>query len=726
MRPQPPPALRVLHLLVLFAFALARPLFELLERNPEFLIAHRADTLDLWLLAAMLVLGVPLATAAVIEGVCRLNASAGRAVHLVAVALLVTALFVPPFDRALESREAVAVMGAGLAGIAFTVAYAFMAPIRSFLTVLSPAILLFPLLFLSSSSIAGLGKSGVANGAVSAQVENPAPVVFVIFDALPLTSLLDTTGAIDARRTPHLAALAREGHWFRNATTVATFTDYAVPALLTGRYARWQRQPTAAEYPQNLFTLLGESHVLNVFEPNTRLCPTALCGDGPLAATRGVRLAAIASDLVIVAQHLVRPGRFGISLPAVDNTWRDFAGSAGVGGTAWRQRVRKHRYDPDWLFRRFLEGVRESRRPGLHFLHLPVPHSPYRYLPSGRNYRHSPRAFDALVRVRGRRELVDEWAVTQLLQAHLLQVGYADRLLGELVDHLKREGLYDRALLVVASDHGVALRPGVPRRELARNNGNAAEILPVPLIIRIPGQHEGSVSDRNVETIDVLPTILGALGTRAPEPLDGHSLLRRNDVPRTIKLVALKTVTSETGVAARDGEPRRKLRIERFGAKIPGGAAVVADIYARFRLETGPDALFSVGPNRDLLGRTLDELPLAVSPVVALELRNADDYEHVDPASDFVPANVAGTLRDATIGDAPLELVVALDRRIFAVTQTLALVDGAAPFTALLPDGAFQPGANPIEVFVVRRGEAGRFLEPTASGARSPAVHDGR
>ena len=42
--------MRALHVLALAAFALAQPLFDLLGRHPEFLIAHRADRLDLVLL----------------------------------------------------------------------------------------------------------------------------------------------------------------------------------------------------------------------------------------------------------------------------------------------------------------------------------------------------------------------------------------------------------------------------------------------------------------------------------------------------------------------------------------------------------------------------------------------------------------------------------------------------------------------------------------------------
>ena len=56
----------------------------------------------------------------------------------------------------------------------------------------------------------------------------------------------------------------------------------------------------------------------------------------------------------------------------------------------------------------------------------------------------------------------------------------------------------------------------MPRRELARGGENAAEILSVPLLVKLPEQRFGSVSDRNVETVDVLPTVLDVLDDVAP------------------------------------------------------------------------------------------------------------------------------------------------------------------------------------------------------------------
>jgi len=60
------------------------------------------------------------------------------------------------------------------------------------------------------------------------------PVVMVIFDELPLVSLLDGEGIIDPDRYPNFSSLADDAIWFRNATTVSGQTTKSIPAILSG------------------------------------------------------------------------------------------------------------------------------------------------------------------------------------------------------------------------------------------------------------------------------------------------------------------------------------------------------------------------------------------------------------------------------------------------------------------------------------------------------------
>ena len=89
-----------------------------------------------------------------------------------------------------------------------------------------------------------------------------------------------------------------------------------------------------------------------------------------------------------------------------------------------------------------------------------------------------------------------QWAGDLARERHLLQVGAADRLLGDIVAKLKRIGAYDDTLLVVTADHGVAFgaRAADPRPV---PTSNRQQILWVPMFVKAPGPDRGDVDDRH-------------------------------------------------------------------------------------------------------------------------------------------------------------------------------------------------------------------------------------
>ena len=156
-------------------------------------------------------------------------------------------------------------------------------------------------------------------------------------------------------------------------------------------------------------------------------------------------------------------------------------------------------------------------RPALNFLHIALPHRP-----GSTSYGTQYRAVRAGLPP-GELLFRDPTPARQMLQEYMLQGAYSDRLLGRLLDRLRRLGIYDRALVVVAADHGISFRPGGQLR-LATSE-NIGEVAGVPLIVKTPHQRQGRIDRRHARTIDVLPTIADALDLRPPWPLEGRSLL---------------------------------------------------------------------------------------------------------------------------------------------------------------------------------------------------------
>ena len=360
--------------------------------------------------------------------------------------------------------------------------------------------------------------------AEAAQIHVPSrtPVVLVVLDEFPISSLLTRGGEIDEIRYPSFARLARGSTWYRNATTVHQGTTAAVPAILTGRMPRKGALPLLSDHPDNLFTLLGASYVLHVHEETTHLCPQRLCPRSTGSLVK--RFDSLLADVGVAYLHSILPDSMAGSLPSIDDRWGRFV-QQGRLLTARNQAdlddvFGAYIYPPDDELERFLSTLSSSHPGVLHFTHILLPHSPWKFLPSGREYGFS----DSIEGFDFHTDVWDDnaWLVQQGFQRHLLQVQYTDAIIGRLTERLEQSGLYDQALMVVVADHGVSFRPGGHRRGVDREN--IEDIAGVPLFVKYPFQQRGVVDLRGARTIDIVPTISRVLGFRLPWKVDGRPL----------------------------------------------------------------------------------------------------------------------------------------------------------------------------------------------------------
>ena len=390
-----------------------------------------------------------------------------------------------------------------LAGGAAAVAYQRFAPVRSWLTVLSFSPLLVLMLFLVFSPMRPLVVAGEGPRPEKA-ASNGTPVVMLLLDELPTASLMDSGGRIDRGLYPGFAALTQDATWYRNAASVGDYTQLAVPALLTGRSVAYGSPPIATEHPRNLFSLLGGSYRLDVSEAETDMCRKSVCATQEVEPF-GRRTRRLVSEVLGGVPALPRAvGDRLADLTAVEEGVapgppRRFGGS-----------VRRLAHDSQpQRFESFLHTLAPSSRRTLNFLHLVLPHQPWFYLPSGQAYESAHKISTSQIGGWPRDPRVPAIA----WQRHLMQVQYVDRMVARLVRRLKQIGLYDRALVVVTADHGVAFRPGDQARLVTRTN--VGQVAPVPLLVKAPGQRAGRVDDGFVETTDVLPTIARHAGSAA-------------------------------------------------------------------------------------------------------------------------------------------------------------------------------------------------------------------
>jgi hypothetical protein len=475
------------------------------------------------------------------------------------------------------------------------------------------------------------------------------PVVLLVLDEFPVASLLDTSGRVDAGRYPNFARLAASSTWFRFATGADDFTRRAVPAILSSRVPPERRYPVVRNYPHNLFTALHPFYDLDVQESGTHLCPYASCrADGP--------------------------------------TW-------GGGLLAFLRTGRRPARTARWV-----AAITPRARPTLYFAHELFPHRPWSLLPSGRAYLHGfedqPRHADAAEGVD------DPFLVVHMWQRHLLQLGYTDRLIGALLDRLQRTGLWQRALVIVTADHGIAFRVGEYRRTLARVN--VGGLAPVPLFVKLPGQTVARTVDRHVRTIDILPTI-GAVAHAPLHPgVEGRSLLEPDAAPGGERVQMYE----------------RGNRLLRFsGADVRRGlAAVVRRQHALFGDRTWP-RLYRIGPHQELIGRRVAARP---SRTLHATVATPGEYARVDPRSGFVPSLVIARISGGRPGRRR-DIAVAIDGRIAAVGRSVHIVGDPTEYaTLLVPEETLGPGAHRVELLEVTAAGHGLALLGR-TGGRSPS-----
>ncbi len=660
---------RFLQLAALSAFAFGQPLYDLYGRNPEFFIARQTAPLDLILLIAGLSLGVPLALFAAAALAGRIRPWAGKAAHgacagflsmLVALSLLKLVSKAPP--------AAIAAVAA-LSGGVFAACLSRYASARQFVLLLSPAALLFPALFLGRPGIAGIAWPFSSQPTYFEVEPNGAPVVLLVFDEINTATLLNGRGEIDETRFPNFGRLAREGTWFRNASTVFEDTNDSIASILTGQFPRQGLLPTSRDYPRNLFTLLGGEYDMRLFECSTSFRPELRFSAERLRIPAWRRLYSFAADSAIAWLHLTLPAEFAGWLPRITQGW-SFTDLSIIDA-------------PDY-FRAFVESLEPSARPRLAFLHCVLPHVPYRFLPSGQRYRYSFH-----YRIPGLDQETeqwgsDEWLVDQAWQLYYLQAMFADRLLGELIDSLKKSGQYDETLLIATADHGVSFRPNRNRRWIA--DADPADILYVPLFVKGPGQRQVGPDDRNAEHIDILPTIADWLEIEVPWAVSGKSL------------------RGEERGAARDGKIilTKEFRTIAFAPPLPSPLETARRQAELFGDGDGGAGAYRIGPGLDLLGLDLSACEIIDDSDVRVRLRDEPLWEAADPLGEFVPCRPVWDVSANKSLAAAAPMAVAVNGRIAATGYARLEAKGQTEFAALFPPSALRAGPNRVEAFRIQ------------------------
>jgi len=682
-----------LTLVTLAGLGITMPLLDLFGNYPQFFVAKDHRSSEVFFFGLILTLLPPLVVVGVEALAWFIHEKFGQIVHLVLVASLGLLLSLAVLRKLpLESDQIiwlVAISSALLLVLAEQYWNAFQTGLR-FLAI-TP---LFAFLFFAAfSPSADLIWKGEAQIDPVPGIGNPVPVVVLFFDEFPLASLLTEGGTINAERFPNFARLANQSYWFRNNTSVIPWTAPSITTALTGNFPIEERAYDSIHYPHNLFTLLGDNYEMRVHEEITRLCPKSLCNQ-PLESERDTwkettvsdRLRSSFIDAGVVYAHTVLPPGFRAHLPTINHAMGGFLKqdheNAQInenqnlrGKTALSQRD---------IFANLITSIRPTSQPTLYFMHIVFPHFPWELTPSGSTYVPEANVYDNLDAIPGLINEEDHWGedvflVRQGFQRHLMQVGYVDHLLGDLIDRMQTARIWDRSLFVIVADHGVSFQPNQSRRGPTLNNLD--EIYRVPFFMKVPGQEQGVINDDVVTLLDLMPTLVDTLHIETDWTFEGRDLFRDSQ-PLT-------------------GRPFVDYMEPHISASLDGLMTVAqrnAEILNRF--DEGWLGLAAVGDYGSLVGEPVNELGPQWLSDFPWKIDQAASFELVDFSSGYVPILITGELVVPSGLPVPGEVLIAVNNVIAGVAGGFVCQGTECQFSALLAEELLHDGHNALTVFM--------------------------
>jgi hypothetical protein len=208
--------------------------------------------------------------------------------------------------------------------------------------------------------------------------------------------------------------------------------------------------------------------------------------------------------------------------------------------------------------------------------------------------------------------------------------------------------------------------------------------------VRAPGLEAGVLSDRNVQSIDILPTIADLAGVDLTFDVDGISAVGTKE--RTADDKQFLNSFSNDGIE----EPGTRRPVD----PAAGNADLREHAIDLFVEESDPKwAIYRAGPRPELVGTTVDTYRVATEPAGTVDLDKPGRFEDVTVSDGVVPGAIWGAVDGVDTASNDM-LAVAVNGTIGATTRVLRETSGLG-FSVIPPDFLWHDGANDVQVFLV-------------------------
>ncbi len=354
-------------------------------------------------------------------------------------------------------------------------------------------------------------------------------------------------------RTPHLDALAQGGVLFRNHFANAVPCGPSRASLHTGMYLQNHRSGTNGTPLDARHTNWAKEVGRAGYDPvlfgytDTSIDPRGVEADDPWLRTYegplpGIRVAVMMGEKPhpwtdwLKARGFAVPEdiRYAYSMRGPGPDYED--GAAVPKPLA----LPVEADDTSFLVDRCIDYIRAAKEPFVAHLSILRPHPPF-IAPEPYNAMYDPLGVPGFARRatpedeasqhpwlahqlsrRLFRAPADEKKLRRLKAVYYGLMSEVDTAIGRVIAALKETGRWETTLIVFTSDHGEQMGD----HWLLGKCGYFDESYRVPLIVRDPRQPQvhGSVVDDFTENVDIMPTMLDALGLDMPVQCDGRSL----------------------------------------------------------------------------------------------------------------------------------------------------------------------------------------------------------
>lgn len=344
--------------------------------------------------------------------------------------------------------------------------------------------------------ITGAGLLGLAAAGCSAPEQPQKPnIIFYFADDMGV-ECFGAYGGV-SYETPNIDRMAEEGIMYTNMHSMPLSTPSRVQ-VMTGRY-NYKNYVNFGyiNSDENTFAHLAQNAGYN----------TAIVGKWQLGRSRSM-IGQLGFDEFCLTQLLMykefHPTTTGFHTDRYANSYADNNGKFELslyGPEAYQD------YAFDFIDRSVAEGkpfMLYYPTPLVHTPHLPTPDSecwdvdyPSRFVDHTRNFPD--------------------------------MVAYTDKQVGQIIDKLKRDGLWDNTIFIFGTDNGTAQRITSELKDGTLVQGGKSHTTDfgthVPLIITWGDKIDpGQVSERLVDLVDLMPTFADAMGVTIPAEWDADGI----------------------------------------------------------------------------------------------------------------------------------------------------------------------------------------------------------